>query len=32
MAVTEMDGILIIDKPVEWTSHDVVAKISRSIL
>ena len=31
MAVTEMDGILIIDKPVEWTSHDVVAKM-RGIL
>lgn len=26
-----MDGILLIDKPVGWTSHDVVAKV-RSIL
>ena len=24
-----MDGILIIDKPVDWTSHDVVAKTRR---
>jgi len=24
-----MDGILIIDKPAEWTSHDVVARIRR---
>lgn len=22
-----LDGILIIDKPAEWTSHDVVAKL-----
>lgn len=24
-----MDGILIIDKPAEWTSHDVIGKIRR---
>ena len=24
-----MDGILIIDKPVDWTSHDVVAKLRK---
>ncbi len=24
-----MDGILIIDKPVDWTSHDVVARVRR---
>lgn len=24
-----MDGILIIDKPVEWTSHDVVGKLRK---
>jgi tRNA pseudouridine55 synthase len=26
-----MDGILLVDKPVDWTSHDVVAKV-RAIL
>lgn len=31
MAAPENDGILIIDKPVDWTSHDVVAKM-RGIL
>ena len=24
-----MDGILVIDKPVDWTSHDVVARVRR---
>jgi len=24
-----MDGVLIIDKPVDWTSHDVVARVRR---
>ena len=24
-----MDGVLIIDKPAEWTSHDVVARVRR---
>ena len=24
-----MDGILVIDKPVDWTSHDVVVRVRR---
>ena len=24
---TTLDGVLIVDKPIEWTSHDVVAKV-----
>jgi tRNA pseudouridine55 synthase len=24
-----MDGILVVDKPVDWTSHDVVARVRR---
>ncbi|MFN7625029.1 MAG: pseudouridine synthase, partial [Acidobacteriota bacterium] len=31
MAAPAIEGILIIDKPVDWTSHDVVAKM-RGIL
>jgi tRNA pseudouridine55 synthase len=23
------DGVLVIDKPAEWTSHDVVAKLRK---
>ena len=26
---TGLDGVLIIDKPAGWTSHDVVAKVRR---
>ncbi|MFH4347310.1 hypothetical protein WAJ13_22915, partial [Acinetobacter baumannii] len=27
--VKAMDGILVIDKPAGWTSHDVVARVRR---
>ncbi len=26
-----MDGIIVVDKPSDWTSHDVVAKVKRSL-
>ena len=26
-AFTALDGALLVDKPAEWTSHDVVAKL-----
>ena len=26
-----MDGILIVDKPIDWTSHDVVARVRHQL-